>query len=210
MGIDPTITLLRGKSNSIPVEKAGGSLLVRHLELKPQITYDTYGIRISNVAVAFCGKVYRGVLGVKFPDKPEGIWSADRLRAFVTQEKKRSVEVHHNWRDQKMTLEEYFTPFEASDSLWNYMIANKVSILVEEEPEYHYEEKEFLVNPFTLRKIGFQKALDPYTAFQELSMWIGGVLGGTSPETVTIKDDRVLIENHGFDNRFSFRGPRLA
>jgi hypothetical protein len=61
-----------------------------------------------------------------------------------------------------------------------------------------------------LKRLGFAKALDPYTAFQELSMWIGGVLGGTSPEIVTIKDDKTLIEGHGFDNRFSFRGPRIA
>ena len=108
-----------------------------------------------------------------------------------------------------MTLEEYFTPFEAPDALRNYMIANKISILVEEQPNRH-EESYFQVNPFTLKQLGFAKALDPYSAFQELSMWIGGVLGGTSPEIVTIKDDKTLIEGHGFDNRFSFRGPRIA
>ena len=89
------------------------------------------------------------------------------------------------------------------------MIANKISILVEEHPNRH-EESYFQVNPFTLKQLGFAKAVDPYTAFQELSMWIGGVLGGTSPEIVTIKDDKTLIEGHGFDNRFSFRGPRIA
>ena len=90
------------------------------------------------------------------------------------------------------------------------MIANKVSILVEYPPKYHHEKSEFQVNPYTLKQLGFAKALDPYSAFQELSMWIGGVLGGTSPEIVTIKDDKTLIEGHGFDNRFSFRGPRIA
>jgi hypothetical protein len=209
MGIDPTITLLRGKSKSIAVEKAGGSLLGRRLELYPQWTNSTYGVGISNIAVAFCGKVYRGALGLRSLDKNEGIWSSARARSFVAQEKKRSIGVHHRWRDEKMTLEEYFTPFDAPDVLRNYMIANRVSILVEEESN-RSEESYFEVNPFTLKKIGFAKALDPYTAFQELSMWIGGVLGGTSPEIVTIKDDKVLIENHGFDNRFSFRGPRIA
>jgi hypothetical protein len=90
------------------------------------------------------------------------------------------------------------------------MIANKVSILVEESPKYTKDSRYFQVNPYTLKQLGFAKALDPYSAFQELSMWIGGVLGGTSPEIVTIKDDKTLIEGHGFDNRFSFRGPRIA
>jgi hypothetical protein len=211
MGIDPRIVLLRGKSKSIPVDKAGGSLLSRYLELNPQWTNNTYGVGIKNVAVVFCGKVYRGALGLKSLEKPEGLWSADKARAFVAQEKNRKIEVDSRWYDRrnKMTLEEYFTPFEAPDTLRNYMIANKVSILVEEHPNRH-EESYFQVNPFTLKQLGFAKALDPYSAFQELSMWIGGVLGGTSPEIVTIKDDKTLIEGHGFDNRFSFRGPRIA
>jgi hypothetical protein len=207
MGIDPTITLLRGKSNSVAVEKAGGTLLNRYLEEKSRNAWPEKNFRC--VAVAFCTKVYRGALINGF-QKDEGIWSADRMRDWARKKKNREVVVYNNWRDEKMTLDEWFTPYDAPDALRNYMIANKISILVEEPPEYGHEPKEFQVNPFTLKRLGFAKALDPYSAFQELSMWIGGVLGGTSPEIVTIKDDKTLIEGHGFDNRFSFRGPRIA
>ena len=231
MGIDPRIVLLRGKSKSIPVsatavrdsskqrhsseplEGDGGSLLGRYLEIKNLRYYggSVAGTEFRSIAVVFCTKVYRGAL-INGHLRDEGIWSADKMRDWARKEKNREVVVRQNWRDEKMTLEQYFTPFDAPDALRNYMIANKISIMVEEEQKamYAHQEKTFQVNPFTLSKIGFAKALDPYTAFQELSMWIGGVLGGTSPEIVTIKDDRVLIENHGFDNRFSFRGPRLA
>jgi hypothetical protein len=211
MGIDPTIMLVRGKSKTISVDKAGGSLLNRRLVLKPEWSTERNEVRIHNIAVAFCGKVYRGIQGLHGFDKPEGIWSAYRAQSFVAQQKKRSVEVDTRWFDKrdKMTLEQWFTPYESSGDLREYMIANKISILVEEQVLQH-EERYFSVNPFTLKKIGFAKAVDPYTAFQELSMWIGGVLGGTSPEIVTIKDDKTLIEGHGFDNQFSFRGPRLA
>ena len=209
MGIDPTITLLRGKSKSVSVEKAGGTVLSRKLEQKNR--FWQMGTSVRSVAVVFCQKVYRGALvsGVK---NDEGIWSADKIRAWAAQEKNREVVVESNWRDSKMTLEEYFTPFETSTTLRDYMIANKFSILIERDQQamYSHEDKTFEVNPYTLKQLGFAKALDPYTAFQELSMWIGGVLGGTSPEIVTIRDDKVLIENHGFDNRFSFRGPRIA
>jgi hypothetical protein len=212
MGIDPRIVLMRGKSNSVPVKSAGGSLLGRKLELKHQLTFTPSSVSVKSVAVVFCDRVYRGALGSIGCGKIEGIWSADKLRAFVRQEKKQEVQVETRWRDDKMTLENYFEPYAASDMLRDWMIANKISILVEEEQtaNYSHDEDCFEVNPFTLKRLGFAKALDPYTAFQELSMWIGGVLGGTSPEIVTIKDDKTLIEGHGFDNRFSFRGPRIA
>jgi hypothetical protein len=206
MGIDPRIVLLRGKSKSIEVKKAGGTLLNRYLEEKGTNAFR--GEHFRCVAVVFCNKVYRGAL-INGLTRDEGIWSADKMRDWARKEKNREVVVLQNWRDEKMTLEQYFTPYDTPDALRNYMIANKVSILVEEQPDRH-EESYFQVNPFTLKRLGFAKALDPYSAFQELSMWIGGVLGGTSPEIVTIKDDKTLIESHGFDNRFSFRGPRIA
>ena len=228
MGIDPRIVLLRGKSKSIPVsatavrdtskqrhsseplEGDGGSLLGRYLEIKNPRYYggSVAGTEFRSIAVVFCTKVYRGAL-INGHLRDEGIWSADKMRDWARKEKNREVVVRQYWRDDKLTLEQYFTPYDAPDTLRNYMIANKISILVEEHPNRH-EESYFQVNPFTLKQLGFAKALDPYTAFQELSMWIGGVLGGTSPEIVTIKDDKTLIEGHGFDNRFSFRGPRIA
>jgi len=207
MGIDPAIILVRGKSGQVDVERAGGSLLKRKLIVKPQFSAE---IGIKCVAVVFCAKVFRGVLGLRALEKTEGIWSAEKARALAKSVKNASIEVETRWYDRRdrMTLEEYFSPAEASGDLREYMIANKVSILVEEET-VRGEEPYFAVNPFTLKGLGFAKALDPYTALQELSMWIGGILGGTSPEIVTITDNKVLVESHGFDNRFSFRGPRI-
>lgn len=204
LGIDPTITLIRGKSKRVPVEKAGGSLLRRDLEdVRGGSSWSQKNFRC--IAVVFCNKIYRGVMMNGWP-RDTGVWSADKLREWARQEKGREVVVKSHWRDDHMTLDQWFTPFDTPKILWDWMIANKISILVEEP---HCDPKEFQVNPFTLKGLGFAKALDPYTAFQELSMWIGGVLGGTSPEIVTIKDDKTLIEGHGFDNVFSFRGPRI-
>lgn len=54
-----------------------------------------------------------------------------------------------------------------------------------------------------LSEIEFYKAVSPYTAFQELSMFIGGVMGGKSPAMIEVSDkDR--IAKHGFD-KYSFR-----
>lgn len=211
MGIDPTIVLVREKSKSVPVGVAGGSLLGVRMELLSP------GVYLDRVSVVFCGKLYRGVIIKLYrgiitvghdscgPDL--AFWSADKLRAFASKVKGGKVSIRQSWHSaktkKKMELEDYFTPVVAPEAVKKYMREHKIAILVEREAELRHEQ-EFQVNPTGLKQIGFAKALDPYTAFQELSMWIGGVLGGTSPEIVTITDDKILAENHGFD-KHSFR-----
>jgi hypothetical protein len=57
-------------------------------------------------------------------------------------------------------------------------------------------------NP-NLKNIEFYRMIDPPTAFQELSMFIGGIMGGKSPAMIEVSDkDR--IAKHGFD-KYSFR-----
>jgi len=56
-----------------------------------------------------------------------------------------------------------------------------------------------------LKNSNFYKVKDSYQAFQEISMYLGGVLPRQAPELVDISDkDR--IEQHGF-NKLSFRNP---
>lgn len=54
------------------------------------------------------------------------------------------------------------------------------------------------LNP-TLVDTGFPALVDAYTAYQELSMFVGGVLLHPEPETVKITDDKYLLTSHGFD-----------
>ena len=53
------------------------------------------------------------------------------------------------------------------------------------------------LNP-RLNVYSFQKVIDPYTAFQEIMMYIPGVLGTGEPCTVDISD-RMMAEKKGFD-----------
>jgi hypothetical protein len=54
-----------------------------------------------------------------------------------------------------------------------------------------------------LKDLQFQRMVDPYTAFQEISMFIGGVLGSPEKE-VTELTEKDRIQQHGF-NKWSFR-----
>ncbi len=57
-----------------------------------------------------------------------------------------------------------------------------------------------------LRNFDFQKIVEPYTAFQELSMWVGAQ---ARPERPIVEiSDEVRLEAHGFDKKFSFRKPK--
>ena len=67
---------------------------------------------------------------------------------------------------------------------------------------FHEKDNIIFVNSNLIR-YEFQKVIDPYTAWQELNMFLGGVIPRQIPETVDIKDkDR--IAGHGFD-KWSFR-----
>lgn len=201
MGIDPTIVLIREKSKSIPVKSVCESLLGFEMRLFPENSI------IQRVSIVFCGKLYRGVLVSRNYGDLHTFWNADKLIEFSAEVKNGRVGIYNSWysrsNKKKPTLEDYFTPVEPPEAVRRYMIDNKIAILVQRESN-RIDDGEFLVNPIGLKQLGFAKALDPYTAFQELSMWIGGILGGTSPETVRITDDKVLIENHGYD-KHSFR-----
>ena len=60
----------------------------------------------------------------------------------------------------------------------------------------------FLINPI-LKEFEFYKVVDAFTAFTELQMFIGGVLGVGEKEIVEI-EDKYKIGQHGFD-KWSFR-----
>jgi hypothetical protein len=48
------------------------------------------------------------------------------------------------------------------------------------------------------------KALDPYSAFQELDMWLSGIL--SYPQNIMIEvEDSSKIKKHGFDHKYGFR-----
>ena len=54
-----------------------------------------------------------------------------------------------------------------------------------------------------LKDIKFFRIMDNFSAYQELAMFIGGVLGGKSPKTIEVSND-IKIAKRGFD-KWSFR-----
>ena len=72
-----------------------------------------------------------------------------------------------------------------------------------EDKKYgEYTESNVVLNP-CLKDFGFQRVIDPYTAFQEISMFISGVLGGIEKDTINISDTD-MRDAKGF-NDMSFK-----
>jgi hypothetical protein len=69
------------------------------------------------------------------------------------------------------------------------------------ERQYRYSPR-FYVNP-VLKEFEFYKRFDAFTAFQEISMFIGGVLGSGEKEIIEVADEHKIAQ-HGFD-KWSFR-----
>lgn len=66
-------------------------------------------------------------------------------------------------------------------------------------------QKEIILNP-CLKDFGFMKMKDPQTAFQDIYMYIGGVLGAP-PKPKEKMSDEVLAAAKGHDGPYSFRKP---
>ena len=66
----------------------------------------------------------------------------------------------------------------------------------------HRNVEKFIINPL-LKDYEFYKVFDAFQAFQEISMFMGGVLGRGEKEIVEVAD-KYKITQHGFD-KWSFR-----
>jgi len=62
--------------------------------------------------------------------------------------------------------------------------------------------RKFFINP-VLKDYEFYKIFDSYQAFQEIQMFISGVLGSKEKDIIMI-EDKYKIASHGFD-KWSFR-----
>jgi hypothetical protein len=77
-------------------------------------------------------------------------------------------------------------------------------VLLIENRGRHPHHIHVIANPI-LRAYEFAKAVDPYTAFQEISMWVCNFVGTQKPDTVEISD-KDKVTQHGYNEK-SFRHP---
>lgn len=175
---------------------------------------------IYPIVVFFAGKLYRGLVDLptnleqnqtkyRYNSKPfTSIWSIEELKQFIEEQKKengkssyyvqRKDNIYHVTDLSKFI--EYFSPIELTPHERMWAIGNNLAIFM------YYKSInsiELIINPVNLKACGFYKVLNPFQAYQELSMWVGGVLCGRENPMATISNDD-KIAKHGFDDK-SFR-----
>lgn len=109
-------------------------------------------------------------------------------RKYVTKQENKLIYFNADYSKFTKLFREYNTP------IWYYHQSESFII-----PRKYY----LTINP-QLKPLQFAKAVDPFQAFQEISMYLGGILGTGNPSIPEISD-RDLLEAKGFDYKFSFR-----
>jgi len=199
---------------------ANGSMQYSEDKIAQGYFYDNLS-GIYPIVVFFAGKLYRGLI-----DLPANlaenqtkyaydnatpftsIWGMNELENFIEKKKKevgknsyytyRKGNIHHVTDLSKFAG--YFSPVELTPNERAWAIDNNLAIFM------YYKSTstvELIINPVNLKACSFYKVLNPFEAYQELSMWVGGVLCGRENPMATISNDD-KIAKHGFDDK-SFR-----
>lgn len=182
---------------------------------------------IYSITVYFCDKRYQG-FGCDIGEEKHVFWSREPLVQWLESLGQTVNTTPNKWRysDSKpVTLDEYFTPRSITVRERDWMMTNRIAIAIWsgdkqipgsiEDWEYYKQNKHGphgVDSPWrcnsaevgnALKEYKFMKVLDPYTAMQELGMWISN-LPKDGPAMVTITDEKMLVKKHGFD-KWSFR-----
>jgi hypothetical protein len=167
-------------------------------------------------------RVFTGTVGEQFN---EVFWDYDKFVAFVEQFGHK-IYVPSKWDlefrggNAYTKLEDWFVTRDANKEEMDWIVANNAAIAIPYPHPQRLQDKrgklvyDWHINPatpeFGLKQMDFQKVMDPYTLFQELSMFVGGVLPRSGNPIVEITDNKIKIAKHGFNHPLSFRKQKAA
>ena len=216
----PSITLSEPKSPS--ASKWSHPTLISTWNGKGNGTLNGVNYGITGHSVIFCGKSYGGIeLRDHKNHQTYFFWKYDKLKKWADERGLTCSRSYSWWERKDPNSSEEFIVLPKNTASLQRMIDLNISILMlkpkssfsyrnvsnahrKDRIEWLEQESDWQANCCGLAELGFQSALDPYTAFQELSMWVGGTLSANGPNTVTITDDKIKVAKHGFD-KHSFR-----
>jgi len=153
--------------------------------------------------VGFCGKLYvgwkfeykekswDGVVGINSETKTDIIYGYENAKEIL------KVDFWNSSLDDDMKYIENYDPINIFRE-----INSPVFILAKTDKKSR-NNTIFTINP-NLKDYEFYKVIDAFTAFNEIEMFISGVLGTGENKIIEI-DDKYKIMQHGFDYKWSFR-----
>lgn len=207
MGIDKTIKYVRDSKEFKEVpedvleiigEESYGWSNYKHLRIK-EFYCKKKNRKLFSFFVGFCGKLYIGFKHIDISEDEiiEVIYDLDRVRELIDFKDGSK----YRWkrgkkRNKRAEFENYVSDILAIDS---FEIFSKYNT-----PAFTAGYGKFTINPI-LKNVEFVKAVDPYTAFQEIQMFISGVLGTGSDGSDIVMTEKQKVQQHGFDVKYGFR-----
>ena len=228
-GIDPAVTYERKEEEITELIKKQYGMI----DKIEKVHADVFDFRIEKInspelkieaktIVLFCGRIYLCIkIGYKVKDYPlekyvtEFIYTFDAFEKAITLHSKINLEhgittgLFDGTKSKLVTIARRFKMLFEKQGIVSDIVTelhfelDAPIIVIDYDLIYAYSKKIKAYKNRCLKNMDFYKIVDPFTAFQELSMFIGGVMGGKSPIMIEVADkDR--IAKHGFD-KFSFR-----
>lgn len=176
--------------------------------------FEGYGrksfIELRPFAIGFCGKIYRGA---RTAERPKN--AIDYIYTYWYDFTQLNEHIESNYKfkhnplfadrrgDHRIDYKKFFELSAVSKSFRDRCIEEKITIITHfSDSEWKRDFGLWLVNN-PLKDVQFWKMFNPFLAYQELMMWVGGVLNQPERPMVTVSD-KVKIHKHGFD-KHSFR-----
>lgn len=146
--------------------------------------------------VIFCGKIYPAIELTKTPnDKHLSpiktiLYTESAFLDYLTENKlKLKTSKDYNYLSN-------FYSVSGKEIETEFLITNKITNII-------LDDYNLFINP-KLSTYEFFKVLDVYTCYQELEMWMSGVLA--YPQNIMIEvEDEIKVTKHGFDLKYGFR-----
>lgn len=157
------------------------------LNLKEDSQYDNY----STFIVGFCGKLYLGWKLIKntiYGEIIDIVYGYDEL-----------IKNFNNKSYWNVNIDDIYNKIVNMDVMYLFRRYGS-PIFVLDKGLKRYDD--FIINP-NLKDYEFYKVFDSFTAFQEIQMFIGGVLGKNENDIIDISNDDKL-QQYGYD-KWSFR-----
>ena len=193
-GVDKTCVY---KRKTIRIREANPfkGMLPRFISSKKTETLCTFFI------VGFCGKLY---VGARFENTLQASYK-NKFKPFCVYGQEEIEKAMYNHRiKEPIMYYYYFRHTKKLKTMFNkfHDKANLELFFKYKVPVFSFVTK-LKLNP-VIKPLQFYKVFDTYSAFQEIHMFLSGVLGNPEKKTVRISDiDR--LEAHGFDKKTSFR-----
>ncbi len=167
---------------------------------------------VQEFIIFFCGKIHYGIevspSGLSTPNPARNlIFFDDAIGGFIENYLNIALEEYaHSVRyfgeqpyNAFLEIRLRMARLESSSVIQSLHVAYNAPILVHVFPDT------LLINP-SLKQYHFMRLYDTYTAFQELAMFVGGVLAGNENPLLEVSERDKLLQ-HGFDDKWSFRNP---